>query len=52
VLHSWRPGAGVPGLQTPRRAEALTFEVKPWNMKEFYVHDPHRNLPRFGREEW
>jgi len=24
------------------------FEVRPWNMKEFYVHDPHGNLLRFG----
>ncbi len=24
------------------------FAVRPWNMKEFYVHDPHGNLLRFG----
>jgi len=24
------------------------FSVRPWNMKEFYVHDPHGNLLRFG----
>lgn len=24
------------------------FEVRPWNMKEFYIHDPHGNLLRFG----
>jgi len=24
------------------------FTVRPWNMKEFYVHDPHGNLLRFG----
>lgn len=30
----------VPGL-TP-------FEVRPWDMKEFYIHDPHGNLLRFG----
>jgi catechol 2,3-dioxygenase-like lactoylglutathione lyase family enzyme len=24
------------------------FEVRLWNMKEFYVHDPHGNLLRFG----
>ena len=28
------------------------FLVKPWNMKEFYVHDPHGNLLRFGCGEW
>jgi hypothetical protein len=31
---------GVPGL--------TSFEVRPWNMKEFYIHDPHGNLLRFG----
>ena len=30
----------VPGLSP--------FEVRPWNMKEFYIHDPHGNLLRFG----
>lgn len=30
----------VPGLSA--------FEVRPWNMKEFYIHDPHGNLLRFG----
>lgn len=24
------------------------FSVRPWNMKEFYVHDVHGNLLRFG----
>ena len=24
------------------------FSVRPWNMKEFYVIDPHGNLLRFG----
>ncbi len=28
------------------------FEVRPWNMKEFYVHDPHGNLLKFGCAEW
>lgn len=23
--------------------------VRPWNMEEFYIHDPHGNLLRFGR---
>lgn len=31
---------GVPGLSD--------FQVRPWNMKEFYIHDPHGNLLRFG----
>jgi hypothetical protein len=22
--------------------------VRPWNMKEFHIHDPHGNLLRFG----
>lgn len=24
------------------------FEIRPWNMKEFHIHDPHGNLLRFG----
>ncbi|WP_295558011.1 VOC family protein [uncultured Hyphomicrobium sp.] len=24
------------------------FTVRPWNMKEFTIHDPHGNLLRFG----
>ncbi|MGF1644645.1 MAG: bleomycin resistance protein [Thiotrichales bacterium] len=24
------------------------FAVRPWNMKEFYIHDPHGNLLKFG----
>jgi len=24
------------------------FEVRPWNMKEFHIVDPHGNLLRFG----
>jgi len=31
---------GVPGLSD--------FAVRPWNMKEFYVTDPHGNLLKFG----
>ena len=30
----------VPGL--------TAFAVRPWNMKEFYIRDPHGNLLRFG----
>jgi len=25
------------------------LEVRPWNMEEFFVHDPHGNLLRFAR---
>jgi catechol 2,3-dioxygenase-like lactoylglutathione lyase family enzyme len=32
--------SGVPQLSE--------FTVRPWNMKEFYIHDPHGNLLRFG----
>jgi catechol 2,3-dioxygenase-like lactoylglutathione lyase family enzyme len=32
-----------------RGVEKLSdFLVRPWNMKEFYIHDPHGNLLRFG----
>jgi hypothetical protein len=32
-----------------RGVERLSeFEVRPWNMKEFFLHDPHGNLLRFG----
>ncbi len=33
------------GRNVPRLSE---FSVRPWNMKEFYIHDPHGNLLRFG----
>lgn len=37
-------------LFSSRQLERLSdFTVRPWNMKEFYVHDPHGNLLRFGR---
>jgi catechol 2,3-dioxygenase-like lactoylglutathione lyase family enzyme len=39
-LHAEFSERAVPGL-TP-------FTVRPWNMKEFYIHDPHGNLLRFG----
>ena len=45
-------GGEVPALHAEfsmRGVERLSpFEVRPWNMKEFYVHDPHGNLLRFG----
>ena len=34
-----------------RNVERMTdLAVRPWGMEEFYVHDPHGNLLRFGRE--
>ena len=40
ALHAEFSARGVPGLSA--------FEKRPWNMKEFYLHDPHGNLLRFG----
>jgi catechol 2,3-dioxygenase-like lactoylglutathione lyase family enzyme len=32
-----------------KRVERLSdFAVRPWNMKEFHIIDPHGNLLRFG----
>jgi catechol 2,3-dioxygenase-like lactoylglutathione lyase family enzyme len=32
-----------------RGVERLSaFTVRPWNMKEFYIRDPHGNLLEFG----
>ena len=49
-------GGQVPALyeEFKRRgvAKLSPFEVRPWNMKEFYIHDPHGNLLRFGCGEW
>jgi len=25
------------------------LELRPWNMEEFFIHDPHGNLLRFAR---
>ena len=45
-------GGEVPALHvefSARGVERLSpFTVRPWNMKEFYIHDPHGNLLRFG----
>lgn len=45
-------GGEVPALfveYDERQVQGLSpFFVRPWNMKEFYVHDPHGNLLRFG----
>ncbi len=40
ALHAEFHAAGIPRLSP--------FEVRPWNMREFYLHDPHGNLLRFG----
>lgn len=40
ALHQEFAARGVPKLSP--------FLVRPWNMKEFYIHDPHGNLLRFG----
>jgi catechol 2,3-dioxygenase-like lactoylglutathione lyase family enzyme len=44
ALHAEYTARGVPKLSP--------FEVRPWNMKEFYIHDPHGNLLKFGCGEW
>jgi len=45
-------GGEVPALYeefSKRGVERLSdFAVRPWNMKEFCVHDPHGNLLKFG----
>lgn len=49
-------GGEVPALYEEFRQRGVSrlsaFEVRPWSMKEFYVHDPHGNLLRFGCGEW
>ena len=40
ALHAEYAARGVPRLSA--------FQVRPWDMKEFTVHDPHGNLLRFG----
>jgi len=45
-------GGQVPALYDEFKARGVAgltdFAVRPWNMKEFYIHDPHGNLLRFG----
>jgi catechol 2,3-dioxygenase-like lactoylglutathione lyase family enzyme len=41
ALHAEYHAKGVPRL--------TDMEVRAWNMEEFYIHDPHGNLLRFGR---
>ncbi len=40
ALHAEYVERGVPGLSA--------LEVRPWNMLEFHIVDPHGNLLRFG----
>ncbi|MFC3075393.1 bleomycin resistance protein [Shinella pollutisoli] len=46
-------GGGIGALHaefsTRGIARLSPMTVRPWNMEEFYVHDPHGNLLRFGR---
>lgn len=45
-------GGEVPTLHAEYSARGVQklspFTVRPWKMKEFYIHDPHGNLLRFG----
>jgi catechol 2,3-dioxygenase-like lactoylglutathione lyase family enzyme len=41
ALHEEYAARNVPSLSP--------MSVRPWNMEEFYIHDPHGNLLRFGR---
>ncbi len=46
-------GGGIGDLHREFTASAVPrlspMTVRPWNMEEFYIHDPHGNLLRFGR---
>lgn len=46
-------GGGIGALHAEYDAKGVKsltkLEVRPWNMEEFYIHDPHGNLLRFGR---
>lgn len=46
-------GGGIDRLHaefTSRAVKSLSeMTVRPWNMEEFYVSDPHGNLLKFGR---
>lgn len=43
ALHAEFSAGAVPGLSP--------FELRPWNMHEFHLIDPHGNLLRFGCAE-
>ena len=42
AIDAWHIEFRAKGIGTP-------MSVRPWGMEEFYVHDPHGNLLRFGR---
>ncbi|MBB3964925.1 bleomycin resistance protein [Rhizobium metallidurans] len=46
-------GGGIAGLHAEYKARGVEtlsdMMVRPWNMEEFYIHDPAGNLLRFGR---
>lgn len=46
-------GGGIGDLHAEYTANGVAslseMAVRPWNMEEFYIHDPHGNLLRFGR---
>lgn len=46
-------GGGIAALhrefQTKDIERLSPMQVRPWDMEEFYIHDPHGNLLRFGR---
>ncbi|MDM9625986.1 VOC family protein [Rhizobium sp. S152] len=46
-------GGGIGALHAEYDAKGVKsltgLQVRPWNMEEFYIHDPHGNLLRFGR---
>ncbi|WP_417690050.1 bleomycin resistance protein [Roseibium sp.] len=46
-------GGGIDALYaefSERKVPGLSdYEVRPWDMKEFYIHDPHGNLLTFAR---
>lgn len=35
-------------LIVAHKGRLTDFAVRDWNMKEFYIHDPHGNLLKFG----
>jgi hypothetical protein len=45
-------GGQITALYQEYRARGVArlseFAVRPWDMKEFHIHDPHGNLLRFG----
>ncbi|WP_349435287.1 VOC family protein [Pararhizobium sp. A13] len=46
-------GGGIADLHREFAARGVDrlseMALRPWNMEEFYIHDPHGNLLRFGR---